>query len=1024
MPPICLSHSEDDRSAAKAVRAWLQENGWTEIVLQADSFAELKPAGRHDCGVDEKIARYEAVLFLVSRGWLADERRRAGYWRARSLGKRIFCAIVDVLSIEDFPTWMTASGRTFVLAPDGSDDCVVGRVDSDHAESSPVIFSTRRLAALKEALAEARVNAHSFAWPPQGESDRAPYRGLEPLDTPDAGVFFGRDVELVETLDTLRRLADGGPGRFFIIIGEPGTGKSSFLRAGLAPRLDRDHQHFLPLPVIRPEGGALFGPNGLAEAISDAAKKSGHRIAQAQIREAIAGGAESLRGLLEDMMRPPTTDLEASSTPTTLVLAIDEAEGLLCDNEESQRLLSLIADLASEDRPAIIVIVAIRSCDFGALRRTKLFSAFRPHLFTLPTMSRAAYRSVIEGPLERLPPTRRLEVEPSLVEALLDDLEHNGDDPLPHLAFALQALYRLCVYEKLATKTDYERCGRLAGAFDAAVGRVLAIAGAEAERPRDRDVRLALLRRGLIPWLACIAPGSGIARRRRARMREIPLDSLPLIELLVEERLVTRRVDRASDEATFELAHDVLLDRWKLLGDWIAEEPRLDAILENLKRAASDWDAHARSTERAIHAGAQLQKAEAIYAQPEFLARLSAIDRAYLIACREKEKSAPKTDLLLIPEEERASKKSDYFLRHSRTTRRLEAFAWTGLATTLAAAGAAGWLWLTLPEAERTLSAKLKQSEAALATTINSINRSMDGLAKKLAVEAEGQAALVVDVFDQLHELQQQLVGYQAQGDGLRRSQSVALNHISEAFLAKGDTEAARVAAGRSVAVMAALSSSRPSDAGWLRDLSVSYEKLGDAQAASGDLAGARKSYGEDLTIAKKLLSAAPGDPQRRWDMSVSYEKLGDVQLAQGDLEAALESYGNDRAIREALTTERPGVPIWRRGLAVSYEKIGTAHAKRQEIKQAVAAFEGALEIYQQLTRASPLDSQTAVYPVVPHWWLADLDKSKTREHLDAALAILKPLAESGQLSDDKRKWMSQIQAARTTLDESPSAKR
>ncbi|MEK8091712.1 AAA family ATPase [Methylocystis sp. IM3] len=1012
MQPICLSYSKDDGAEAKALGLWLLENGWTEALID-------------DGASGEAIRRCEAVIFLVSRGWLADEERRAGYWRSRSLGKAVFCVIVDALPIEDLPSGMSVSGRVFALAPD-DEASMVRSFEADRA----VTFSIRGLDALRAALVQTRVNARFFAWPPQNEPDRAPYRGLEALDAVDAGVFFGRDAELVEALDALRSLAAGGPGRLFIVAGEAGAGKSSFLRAGLAPRLGCDDASFLFLPVIRSTEGGLFGPGGLAEAISDAARRRGRPLPDTDIREAIAAGGESFRRLLEDLTSRTAAERDIGASPPTLVIAIDQAESLLCDNDESRRLAALIAGLASEDRPAVIIVLAMRLSDYGALQREKLFAGFRPCLFALPSMSRDAYRSVIEGPAGRLPPAGRMEIEPALVEALLDDLDESGDDPLARLAFALQSLYRLCAYDRIIRKADYEKCGRLAGMIDAAAGRVLAIAGADPGAPRDRDARLALLRRGLIPWLACNVPGSGTARRRRARMREIPLDSLPLIELLAEERLVTRGVDRPGDEPTFELAHDILLDRWKQLRDWLAEEPALDETMEKLKRAASEWDAHGRSAEWAKHAGALLQKAESIYAKPEFLARLDAVDRAYLIACRERQKSTPRTDVshppeeLQIPEEERVARKSDYSLRNSRRTRRLEALAWTGLATTLVAAGLAGWLWRSPPETGRDATAKLMQSEATLAAAINSINRSLDGLAKKLAGETESQASLLVDAFDDLLKLQQQLADYNAQSEDLRRSQSVALNHISEVFLAKGDTEAARAAARRSVAVMGALSSSRPQDAGWRRDLSVSYEKLGDAQAAAGDLAGARKSYGDDLEIARSLSTAAPRDAQRRWDMSVSYEKLGDVQLAQGDLKGALESYGDARAVREALTTENPGVQNWRRGLAVSYEKIGIALAKRQETKQAIAAFEGALEIYQTLTRANPADPQTTVYAVVPHWWLADLDKPKAREHLDAALAILQPLAESGRLSDDKRKWMAQIKAARGALDEASSAKR
>ncbi len=68
---------------------------------------------------------------------------------------------------------------------------------------------------------------------------------------------------IVEALDRLRGLREATPPRLLVILGASGAGKSSFLRAGLLPRLSRDDRNFLPLPVIRPERAAINGETGL-----------------------------------------------------------------------------------------------------------------------------------------------------------------------------------------------------------------------------------------------------------------------------------------------------------------------------------------------------------------------------------------------------------------------------------------------------------------------------------------------------------------------------------------------------------------------------------------------------------------------------------------------------------------------------------------------------------------------------------------------------------------------------------------
>ncbi|MFA5921894.1 MAG: hypothetical protein WC856_11485 [Methylococcaceae bacterium] len=86
-------------------------------------------------------------------------------------------------------------------------------------------------------MQKAGLNADFFPWPPKDAPTRAPYRGLEPLEAVDAAVFFGRDVEILRALDTLRGMRDNNDKKLFVILGTSGAGKYSFLRAGLIPRL-------------------------------------------------------------------------------------------------------------------------------------------------------------------------------------------------------------------------------------------------------------------------------------------------------------------------------------------------------------------------------------------------------------------------------------------------------------------------------------------------------------------------------------------------------------------------------------------------------------------------------------------------------------------------------------------------------------------------------------------------------------------------------------------------------------------
>src|SRR5262249_56297324 len=107
------------------------------------------------------------------------------------------------------------------------------------------------------------------------EPDRPPYPGLRPVEAADAGVFFGREAQIVIALDRLRGWREAAPPRLLAILGASGAGKSSFLRAGLLPRLARDDVNFLPLPIIRPQTSVIAGSTGLIASVHEAFWKRG-----------------------------------------------------------------------------------------------------------------------------------------------------------------------------------------------------------------------------------------------------------------------------------------------------------------------------------------------------------------------------------------------------------------------------------------------------------------------------------------------------------------------------------------------------------------------------------------------------------------------------------------------------------------------------------------------------------------------------------------------------------------------------
>ena len=449
------------------------------------------------------------------------------------------------------------------------------------------------------------------------DPQRAPYRGLKPLEDVDAGIFFGRDAPIVEGIEKLRGLSAAAAPRILVILGASGAGKSSFLRAGLLPRLCRDDRNFLVLPVIRLERAALTGESGLLGALESALPNR----TRPEIRTAIQAGAAGVRPLLKELVAASVRGARTAQDqgkPPVVILAIDQAEELCrADGSgEGGALLSLVKELTVEDAPSVIAIFAIRSDSYDALEHAKPLEELAQSTLPLLPMPRGAYKGVIEGPARRFAAAGgMLTIEPQLTLRLLEDLDKGGGgDALPLLAFTLEQLFLDYRRSGALRLTNYEDFGGLNGAIDAAIERAFAHADSDPRISQDRKAREALLRRGLIPWLAGIDPDSKSPRRNIAQRSEIPEEARPPIDLLVEERLLATNVQAAKNPqtgaesriATIEPAHEALLRQWGLLQGWLEEDFGLLVTLEGIKRAARDWEVNKRGEAWLVHQGQRL----------------------------------------------------------------------------------------------------------------------------------------------------------------------------------------------------------------------------------------------------------------------------------------------------------------------------------------------------------------------------------------------------------------------------------
>jgi len=635
---LFISHSSQNNFEAIALHDWLLKEGWDDLFLDLDPTRGIAAGERWEKALHDAAHRCDAVLFLVSQAWLDSEWCRKEFRLAHRLNKRIIGLLIEDIPINELPDELTETWQLVNLAS-GNDHALLQAKHPQTGNEQHVHFSQSGLAQLRTGLVKAGLDPRFFEWPPTHDAKRPPYRGMRPLEMEDAGIFFGREAPTIDLLARLRGLREDPPPRFLAILGASGAGKSSFLRAGILPRLSRDERHFLPLPIVRPEASVLWGDDGLLASLTKACKTHKLGINRKTLRDAIDTEPETLATTLNELAQkaaPPSLEGDLQTTQT-LILSIDQGEELFQSEgaEEAKIFLSLIHFLSTHPSLPLIILFTIRSDAYEQLQTTKALEGVQQQTFSLAPMPRGAFQAVIEGPAARLKDSDHpLVIEAALTERLLEDIDKGGSkDALPLLAFTLERLYLDYGDDGDLRLDEYVDMGGIEGAIEAAVAQAFKAAQQDPALPNDRQALETLLRRGLIPWLAGIDPDTQSSRRRIAKLSEIPAEAQPIVQHLIEQRLLATDVNKETKEVTLEPAHEALLRQWGLLQGWLEEDFAALTTLEALQRASRDWEANERSDDWLNHTAGRLEDAEALKQREDLEHFLNPADRDYLQAC-------------------------------------------------------------------------------------------------------------------------------------------------------------------------------------------------------------------------------------------------------------------------------------------------------------------------------------------------------------------------------------------------------
>lgn len=264
---------------------------------------------------------------------------------------------------------------------------------------------------------------------PAAPSGTCPYRGLAAFGVEDEDDFFGRAADTAAALARLIR------SRFLAVSGASGSGKSSLVRAGLVPALQR-----------RGDSVTLLTPE---------------RDLDVRVRNAVRGAGRAD------------------------VLVVDQFEEVFHSGEaDVDAAARAIAEAAANGTAVVLVVRSDFLDDCAAHPDLAPLVAEGVHL--VGPMGSDALREAIEQPAKRA----GLRLEPGLVELLLRDAAGEAG-ALPHLSHALVETW-LRREGATLTVAGYEASGGISGAIAQSADRLYQSMDAE-QRALCRSVLLRLV---------------------------------------------------------------------------------------------------------------------------------------------------------------------------------------------------------------------------------------------------------------------------------------------------------------------------------------------------------------------------------------------------------------------------------------------------------------------------------------------------------------------------------------------------
>ncbi len=398
---------------------------------------------------------------------------------------------------------------------------------------------------------------------PEGKS---PYPGLLSFDEQYAPLFFGRDRDVEAVVAKMSE----PEGRFLIISGPSGSGKSSLAAAGVwrallkVGRLPGSEQ-WVWLRIQPGDGERPFDP------VAWGLKQAFPRISTRpqDLADELAGKETKLRELLASQL----------TQGQELVLFIDQLEELFTQGFEGEDIRSFLEQFIATARQKechLRVVTTLRSEFMSRLEESEpvlhvLNSGYNYHL---GPVSPRILQEMIEKPAQ----ATGYDFEQGLVEDILSDAAQEPGH-LPLVAYALKQLFERRQGRRF-TRDAYKAIHGVAGAIGTQADQVIAGLDADALGAFDKVfAELVHIERDRPPT------------RKRMTLAAFNADdgANRLISALAGPDCRVLVTGGDASDSSVEVAHEKLFTAWPRLNDWIEKVGDALRLIEHATEAAERW---------------------------------------------------------------------------------------------------------------------------------------------------------------------------------------------------------------------------------------------------------------------------------------------------------------------------------------------------------------------------------------------------------------------------------------------------